>query len=274
MRAGRGRRVLGIDKLPTLTETSAEPKVKTGGSAGMPVYRPLWGLREPVSSGTHFVALIWSIYATLLLWRLCRGEKAKQISLGIFGLSMIVLYAASSSYHAVLLTPDHLRIFQLLDHSAIYCLIAGTYTPALLVLLHPSWPKRLLIGGIWLLAVVGIACKWLLPGTPYWVTLLLYFGLGYSGVLPILEFKRNVGYRGLAWAFGGGLCYTLGGVVDLVEWPSFVPGIFGHHELFHLFSMAGTGCHFSFMMLYVVPFAGHPEGFPAETSLGPEANLL
>jgi hemolysin III len=220
-------------------------------------YWPLWGLREPVSSGTHFVAFLWSVYATLLLWRLCRGERSKQLSLGVFGLSMISLYAASSSYHAVRFTPEHLRIFQLLDHSAIYGLIAGTYTPAFVVLLQPGLRKRLLIGGMWLLAGIGIAGKWLLPGTPYWVTMLLYFGLGYGGMVPVLEFKRTVGLRGLAWAFAGGLCYTLGGLADLMKWPDFYPGVFAHHELFHLFAMAGTACHFIFMMLYVVPFADY-----------------
>jgi hemolysin III len=172
---------------------------------------------------------------------------------------MIVLYAASSSYHAVLFTGEHLRFFQLVDHSAIYGLIAGTYTPAFVVLLQPSLRKRLLIGGMWLLAGLGIACKWVLPGSPYWVSILLYFGLGYGGMVPIVEFKRTVGIRGLAWAFAGGLCYTLGGLTDLLEWPDFYPGVFAHHELFHLFSMAGTACHFIFMMLFVVPFHGQAQ---------------
>jgi len=221
------------------------------------VIGPAWGLREPVSSATHFVAFLWSIYALMFMQRLCRGERAKQISLGIFGLSMVVLYAASSSYHGVSVTGQRLRFFQLLDHSAIYCLIAGTYTPAFVVLLQPGPRRNVLLGGIWALALIGIACKWLLPATPYWVTIGLYFGLGYGGLIPILEFKRVVGARGLFWALLGGFFYTAGGLADLMEWPVFYPGVFGHHELFHLFSMAGTACHFTFMMLYVVPFPGH-----------------
>jgi hemolysin III len=169
---------------------------------------------------------------------------------------MIVLYAASASYHGVSLTGPELRIFKLLDHSAIYGLIAGTYTPAMVVLLPGGLRKWILIGGIWGLAVVGIACKWLLPETPYWVAVALYFGLGYSGLLPILEFKRSVGVRGLVWAFSGGAFYTVGGITDLIEWPALYPGVFAHHELFHIFTMAGTSCHFAFMMLFVVPFRG------------------
>jgi hemolysin III len=193
----------------------------------------------------------------LLLWRLCRGERLKQRSLACFGLSMIALYAASSAYHAVRLTGAQLRFFQLLDHSAIYGLIAGTYTPAFAVLLHDGLRKRVLLGGIWVVAGVGIVCKWLLPEAPYGVTIILYFALGYGGLWPLLELKRAVGTRGLKWALCGGFFYTAGGLLDLYEWPTLYPGVFGHHEFFHICTMAGTFCHFVFMMLFVLPFPGY-----------------
>src|SRR5262245_49540587 len=105
---------------------------------------PFWGVREPVSSGTHFVAFVWAIYATVLLCRLCRNSRLKQWSLGCYGISMIVLYAASCTYHGVMVPENRLQFYRLLDHSAIYGLIAGTYTPALAVLLTPSYRKWLL----------------------------------------------------------------------------------------------------------------------------------
>jgi hemolysin III len=230
---------------------------------------PALGLREPISSATHFVAFLWAIYATLLLLRLCQGERTKQLSLGIFGASMIALYAASSAYHGVSLSVERLRLFQLIDHSAIYGLIAGTYTPAFLVLLHPGLRRRLLLGGIWTLALIGILGKWLLPETPYELTIGLYLGLGYSGLLPVLELKRAVGSRGLCWAISGGLFYTMGCLADLMQWPILYPGVFGQHEFFHLCSMAGTACHFNFMMLYVVPFTRRDEAAGALTGHRP-----
>jgi hemolysin III len=216
---------------------------------------PFWGIREPVSSGTHFIALLASFYVTFLLLRLSRGDLVKQLTLACFGFSMIAVYAASTAYHALPLPKQQLRFFQRLDHSAIYALIAGTYTPALVVLLPGQLRKWLVLSAIWALAIAGIACKWLLPLAPYWVTISLYFALGWMGLLVIAEFMPIVGWRGLAWAFSGGTLYTLGAVIDFLQRPSPYPGVFGHHELFHILSMGGTTCHLTFMYLYVVPFA-------------------
>lgn len=218
---------------------------------------PFLGFREPVSSATHFVAFAWSFYAASIMWRLGRGNRRKQLAVAVFSATMIILYAASASYHAVSASPETIRIFQLCDLSAIYLLIAGTYTPALFVLLRDGRRKRLLLGGVWMLALAGIACKWLLPSEPYWMTVALYFGLGYSGLIPIMELKQAVGLRGLKWALGGGFMYMFGGLIDLFEWPIILRNVIGHHEIFHLCSMAGSFCHFVFMMLFVIPFPGY-----------------
>jgi hemolysin III len=218
---------------------------------------PIWGLRDPVSSMTHFGAFLLAILGTLLLWRLCRGARLKQLAMGCFGLSMMTLYAASTVYHALRLPPGQLQFFRLMDQSAIYGLIAGTYTPVLLVVLRPRLRQRLLLGGVWVLAVAGVVCKWSLASEPFGLTIGLYFGIGWLALLPIGELTRSVGFPGIAWAVWGGVCYTLGGVADLIDWPRFSPGYFGAHELSHVFDMAGTFCHFVFVFRYVVPFPAH-----------------
>jgi hemolysin III len=216
---------------------------------------PFWGVREPVSAATHCAACIWSIYASLFLWRLCRGDRARQWAVSCFGVSMIVLYAASAIYHTVRCPPGPLHYFRLFDQTAIFGLIAGTYTPVFHVLLRDSARKRFLIRGIWVLAALGVAAKWLLPREPYWLTVFLYLSLAYSGMLCIKDLWQTTGMRGMLWVAWGGVFYTVGALADLVEWPIVYPGVFGYHEFFHVCTMAGTSCHYVFILLFVLPYA-------------------
>lgn len=237
---------------------------------------PWLGLRDPVSSVTHFAACLFALFATALFWRLSRAKgRRAQVAAGVFGLSMVLLYGASATYHALRLPPDQLRFFQLLDHSAIYVLIAGTYTPAFCFLLPDRLYRRLFVAGIWLFAAVGVGCKWAVPEMPYWLTVGLYIGMGWVGVLTVVEMLRAIGVRGLAWCLWGGLSYTLGGLADLFQWPRAFPGLFGAHEVFHLFAMGGTFCHFVFMVRHVIPFRGRaalprPAPLPIKPRLQPD----
>jgi hemolysin III len=216
---------------------------------------PWLGLRDPVSSTTHLAACLFGAFATAILWRLARprGRRA-QLALAVFGVSMVILYGSSATYHALRLPPERLHVYQLLDHSAIYLLIAGSYTPAFYFLLPDTPQRRLFLSGIWLIALAGIVCKWTLADMPYWLTVTLYLGMGWVGVLTVTEMLRAVGVRAMAWALWGGLAYTLGGLADLFHWPRVLPGLFGAHEIFHLFAMGGTFCHFIFMVKHVFPF--------------------
>ncbi len=216
----------------------------------------LFPLREPVAAGTHLAFCLWAIFGMLLLWRLTRGNRLKQLSLGVFGWSMIVLYAASGLYHAIRLPPNDIVFYQLLDHSAIYGLIAGTYTPVFVVLLRGRW-RWFLLAAMWALAVTGIACKWLLPMPDYSVTTGFYLAMGWLGLGPVLNLVRVVGLRGVGLGLLGGLFYTAGAVCDVIGWPVLIPQVFGPHELTHLCDMGGTLLHFAFIVRYVVPFPGY-----------------
>jgi hemolysin III len=210
-------------------------------------------LRDPVSAGTHLFWCLWSVYATGLLWKLARGDRGRQVAVGCFGLSMVLLYAASGTYHAIPARfPALIHAFRLLDHSGIYVLIAGTYTPTVAVLLAGRLRVAILTL-VWGVAAAGIACKCLLPWPPYWLTVALYIGMGWLTVLFIVPLVRAVGLRGLAWVVVGGACYMAGGVCDAVEWPVLYPGVVGSHEVLHVLDMGGTLAHVLFVTRYVLP---------------------
>jgi hemolysin III len=225
-----------------------------------PPITPAWGLRNPFSSLSHYLGFVAAWFVAGLLVRLAQGDAGKRWSVACFGLSMCLLYFASGTYHALLLTPKQLWFFQMLDHTAIYLLIAGTYTPACVVLLRG--PMRAgMLGLVWGLAALGIACKWLLELPPFWLTAGLYVGLGWTGMLVIGSLYRAIGVRGMIWVGAGGASYTLGAVLDTLQKPVLWPGVFGAHELHHVLVLTGTAAHVGFILYYVIPY--HPKPAPA-----------
>jgi hemolysin III len=109
---------------------------------------------------------------------------------------------------------------------------------------------------MWALTAVGVACKWLLPAPPYWLTVALYVAMGWLGVIPAYALSRVVGLRGLSWVFLGGVLYTVGAVCDATNWPVLLPGVVGSHEMLHVCDMGGTLAHVLFVVRYVLPFRG------------------
>jgi len=208
-------------------------------------------LRDPVSSATHLLAAVWAAYATLVLVRL--APHGRRASAAVFGLSMVLLYAASGLYHAAAADPDTLRLLQTLDRSAIFILIAGTNTPVVAALLSGRRRRRCL-GVMWGIAAVGVAALWLLPRAPYWATVSLYVGMGWLGGLPVVAYYRAVGWRAMNWVLAGGLLYTAGAACDLFGWPvlSPAPVRVGPHEVFHVAVVAASGAFFVFVARHVI----------------------
>jgi hemolysin III len=217
--------------------------------------------RDPVSSLTHLAMAAFGVYVTFLLWRLTRHDRAKRRSLAVFGVCVVVLYAASGIYHAINLPKSApvVDFFRRLDHSAIYALIAGTFTPVLVVALAGTWARRLL-PLVWGLATAGIAAKWLFPFAPHPLTVGLYLALGWLGLLPAVPLVRAVGLGGLGWAALGGLLYTAGSLCEVFGWPILLPFYFGPHEVLHVCDMGGTTAHLVLMVRYVVPYPAGPGG--------------
>ena len=175
-------------------------------------------LRDPVASLTHLFGFLAALYLAALLWRLARGDRGRQLGVGVFGLSMCLLYFASGTYHAIVRPQWLIDFFQRLDHSAIYVLIAGTYTPIYLVLLPRPLRTRLLVL-MWTLAGIGIVCKWLMPLGAYELSVGLYVGMGWAGLLSAVALVRAIGWRATGFGVLGGVFYTVGGICDALKWP-------------------------------------------------------
>jgi hemolysin III len=214
------------------------------------------GLRHPVSASSHLLGAILGAFVAAMLWRLARGERHKQFSLGVYGLSLVLLYGASGLYHALIFgDAGTMELFRNFDHSAIYLLIAGSFTPVYAVLLAGRL-RPVMLGVIWGLALLGIAGKWLLPHGPFELSVVLYVTMGVVGLVPIRALVRAVGPRAMAWGIGGAAIYTAGGVCEACNWPLLLEGVIRPHEVFHLLDLAATGLHVVFFTRYVLPFPG------------------
>jgi len=202
-----------------------------------------------VNAWSHLIGLILAAAGTATLLRLARGP-AERLAFGVYGSSLILLYAVSTLYHALPLPRHRLRRLRMLDHIAIYFLIAGTYTPVALLTLHGSAGPALLAAA-WAIALVGIPFKIWWLDAPIWLSTATYLAMGYMALLAAAPLARAVSVGGLAWLVAGGVAYTVGAVIFTRERPDPFPGRFGHHEIWHLMVLAGSGCHFAFMLFHV-----------------------
>jgi hemolysin III len=213
-------------------------------------------LREPVNGLTHLAgALLASVGLIVLLATAVRAGRVDQIvAFGVFGFSLIALYTASTLYHLLPLSPLGVARLRRVDHMMIFVLIAGTYTPFCLLALDGAWQAGLLTL-IWSLALCGILLKLLWMDAPRWLSVVLYLGMGWVALVAAPALFRAVPIGGMAWVLAGALAYTTGALVYGFKRPNPVPGVFGFHELWHLFVMAGSACHFWAVLGYIAPLA-------------------
>jgi hemolysin III len=202
-------------------------------------------IREPVNSITHGMGAVGAVIGLgfLLYDALTKASVSHIIAFSIFGLSMILLYTSSALYHALHVKEKTLQLLRKLDHSMIYVLIAGTYTPVCLLAFEGTWKWGLFIT-VWTLAVIGIIKKFLWMDAPRWLSTGFYLGMGWMAVFtfPMLFDKLPLAF--LIWIGAGGIAYTIGALIFGFEKPNPVPNWFGHHEIWHLFVLAGTFSHF------------------------------
>ena len=207
-------------------------------------------IKEPGSAITHFIGMIMAIFAAFpLLIRASREpHPVYLISLAIFAVSMILLYAASTIYHTLDLSPQITTILKKLDHMMIFILLAGTYTPICLLVLDKRTGLTLL-SLVWGIALVGIIIKAFWVFCPKWVSSLLYIGMGWTCVLAFGKIIGGLTHAEFGWLLAGGIIYTVGGIIYALKLPLFNKKHknFGSHEIFHLFVMGGSFCHFIVM---------------------------
>jgi hemolysin III len=239
----------------------------------------LFDLREPISAWSHGAGMMLAISLNWVFWLRCvqrvdeegerfegrRGDlyqRGKTVTLLIFGLSLVVCYGSSALYHAVWLTGGPLNRFRRLDHVGIYLLIAGTYTPGAWSLLRRGWRQGTL-ATVWGFAGLCAARVWFGGILPTWLSTLIYLALGWGVLICYRELARNHSHRTLLSLPLGGVLYSVGALMNLMNWPVLRPGVFGAHELFHFFVLAGSACHVHFMFRVVVP-AREPAGWRGE----------
>lgn len=199
--------------------------------------------REPVNSLTHWVAAILALAGLVVLLILGWGTPAKVISLLIYGISLIFLFSASATYHMVQVKDKALEIFRKVDHAAIYCLIAGTYTPFCVNAFDGFW-KWGLLAIIWSLAVIGIIVKVFYIRAPRWLNAGIYVVMGWLSLAGIGQMLALLPVWVLGWLLAGGVIYTLGAIVYITRIFNFKPGVFGFHEMWHIFVMLAAAAHF------------------------------
>ena len=211
-------------------------------------------IREPGSAITHFIAMMMAVFATvpLLVKAGIQSGWENFLAMAIFMGSMILLYGASATYHSVDLTGRSLRVFRKLDHMMIFVLIAGSYTPVCLIVLGGKLGYTLL-ALVWGIAAVGMLVKACWITCPKWFSSVIYIAMGWVCVLVFGPLLKTLSAPAFLWLLAGGIIYTVGGVIYALKLPLFNAKhkFFGSHEVFHLFVMGGSICHFIFMYLYV-----------------------
>jgi len=212
-------------------------------------------LIDPTSALTQVVATVAALIGTGVLVELTWNDRPKMISLAIYGTSIVFLFAISALHHSLKLSERKRLHLNRLDHMAIFVLIAGTYTPIAYNLFPINWRWPVLIM-VWLLAIVGVLKKATSTQLHGSLTVPLFIVVAWVGVVPgLIAFheQRVVPLEGLLWLFLGGLLYMFGSAIYHWKWPDPWPGIFGHHDIWHLFVIAASVCFYLFMFWYVVP---------------------
>lgn len=210
-------------------------------------------IREPGSAITHFIAMMMAMVASVPLLIKAAGSNRTCLSaMAVFMLSMVLLYGASTLYHSVNVSGKILKFFKKLDHMMIFVLIAGSYTPVCLIVLGGNLGYKLL-ALVWGIAIVGMVVKACWVTCPKWFSSIIYIAMGWVCVLVFGELLDTLPRAAFLWLLAGGIIYTIGGVIYALKLPIFnnKHAYFGSHEIFHLFVMGGSICHFIFMYLYV-----------------------
>lgn len=213
-------------------------------------------IKDPGSAITHFIGMLMAIFAAIPLLIKAAHEPGHLyiIALTIYAASLILLYAASTTYHTIDISEKINTIFKKIDHMMISVLIAGTYTPICLLVLDRKTGIPLLLL-VWGIAIAGILIKAFWINCPKWFSSLLYIGMGWTCILAFTQILNSLPPAAFGWLLAGGIIYTIGGVIYALKLPLFNNRHknFGSHEIFHLFVMGGSACHFIVMYAYLLP---------------------
>ena len=212
-------------------------------------------VKDPGSAITHFIGMLMAIFAAIPLLIKAAHEPGRiyLASIVVYAVSLILLYAASTTYHTFNISKKVNTILKKIDHMMISVLIAGSYTPICLLVLggRMGW---ILLAIVWGFAIAGILIKAFWVFCPKWVSSVLYIGMGWTCVLAFTQLLNSLSPAAFGWLLAGGIIYTVGGVIYALKLPIFnrKHKNFGSHEIFHLFVMGGSLCHFVVMYAFVL----------------------
>jgi hemolysin III len=212
--------------------------------------------KDPIGGLMHVASALAAALGVFILWRSSPPDGLARPAALIYGFSLVLQFAASSAYHLIKTTPYRESLLRRLDHVAIFLLIAGTYTPIGVIVFTGVWRSAILIA-IWSIAAAGILFKLFFIKAPTWLSVGIYVMMGWLGFLGFAQLIQALPLAGLGWLVGGGLLYTSGAVIYATRRPNFFPGVFGFHEVWHLFVSAASAAHYVFILGYVLPHAVH-----------------
>ncbi len=183
------------------------------------------------------------------------GEPLYTLSFALYGLSSISLYLASSLFHGLKVGAARRRLLLRLDYAGIFAMIAGSYSPLALIALKSHSP---ILGwgffiAVWCMALLGMALRLKYLEAPRWLSTLVYLLLGWAGLFILEPLSYVLPFGALFFMYLGGAFYSIGAVVFLFKRPNFFPGVLGHHELWHLFVLAGSASYFMMIYFYLTP---------------------
>ena len=211
-------------------------------------------IKDPGSAITHFIGMVMAIPAAipLLIKAARQSDPLYIVAMGVYALSLILLYTASTAYHTFDRSERINTILKKIDHMMISVLIAGSYTPICLLVLKKK-TGLVLLGIVWGIALIGILIKAFWVYCPKWVSSVLYIGMGWTCVLAFGQIFHAMSPAGFGWLLAGGIIYTVGGIIYALKLSVFNNRhkYFGSHEIFHLFVMGGSLCHYIVMYAYI-----------------------
>lgn len=207
-------------------------------------------LREPVNGLIHLFSAVLAVAGLCSLLIATRGEGLKQVSVAVYGVSLVMLFSASAVYHLANPGESGLKRLRKFDHAAIYVLIAGTYTPIILNFFD-GFLRLGFLTFVWVFALIGVLVKLFVINAPRWVTAGVYLLMGWMAVFVIKPMLAAVPIGGLLWMLAGGLFFTVGAVIYITKKLDFIPSVFGFHEVWHIFVTLGCLCHFILIYQYI-----------------------
>ena len=207
-------------------------------------------MHHPVRGFLHGTAAVFSFVGMIVLAVETSGDLPRMFTMLVFGGSMVALYTTSSLYHSIPWKERWKKRMQRFDHSMIFLLVAGTYTPISFNVLTGPW-KWITLGVVWGIAVFGILQKMWYPKVRNWLSFTLYMVMGWFAVIPVKELFDRLPLEAMVLLIVGGASYSVGMILLIAKRPRLFPRIFSYHEVFHILVITGTLLHFLMILIYV-----------------------